>query len=147
MLDEYHEFSCSKPLTVEPSKTYPPTQLTLAHHLLNHALDRHNPSFHATSVALTQYRLLTTPPSLPIIATACSDLRTRIPISSITSPYPLRRPAPRRSLHLRLGLHVPGILVRERALIKIDHNTALATLKLNLLAPIILIEYCGGITW
>ena len=46
-----------------------------------------------------------------------------------------------KNAHLRLGMLVPGMLIPERAPSKIDSSSALATLKLNLLAPMILAKH------
>jgi hypothetical protein len=46
--------------------------------------------------------------------------------------------------HLRLGLLVPGMLVPERASDKISHDAALTTLKLNLLAPLLLMKHLAA---
>jgi NAD(P)-dependent dehydrogenase (short-subunit alcohol dehydrogenase family) len=46
-----------------------------------------------------------------------------------------------KNAHLHLGLLIPGMLVPERAPEKIEYDSALATLKLNLLAPMMLVKH------
>ena len=46
-----------------------------------------------------------------------------------------------KNAHLRLGMLIPGMLAPERAPEKIEYDSALATLKLNLLAPMMLAKY------
>lgn len=46
-----------------------------------------------------------------------------------------------KGAHLRLGLMVPGMLVPEKAPDKVEYETALETVKLNLLAPMMLVKY------
>jgi NAD(P)-dependent dehydrogenase (short-subunit alcohol dehydrogenase family) len=46
-----------------------------------------------------------------------------------------------KNAHLRLGLLLPGMLSPERSPEKISYDTALATLKLNLLAPMMLAKH------
>lgn len=46
-----------------------------------------------------------------------------------------------KDAHLRLGLMVPGMLIPEKAPDKIEYEGALDTLKLNLLAPMMLVKY------
>lgn len=43
--------------------------------------------------------------------------------------------------HLRLGLMIPGMLHPEKSPAQIDYEKALQTLKLNLLAPMMLLKY------
>ena len=139
------------------------------------------PASRGIGLALTRQLLLTTGPSLPIVATARSDpegTKARIldglfpagddeassassrrldvqrvdldSESSIadTAAYCQDRynnnnnnKARDKGAHLRLGLLVPGMLVPERAPEKVEYGSALATLKLNLLAPMMLMKY------
>lgn len=46
-----------------------------------------------------------------------------------------------KQAHLRLGMVVPGMLVPEKAPDKVDYETALETLRLNLLAPMMLVKH------
>lgn len=43
--------------------------------------------------------------------------------------------------HLRLGVFLPGLLYPEKSPSQIDHDNALATLKLNLLSPMMLLKH------
>jgi len=129
------------------------------------------PASRGIGLALTRQLLITTPPSLPVIATARSDLegtkarileglpdaqkhKSRLDVQKIDlnsessisdcAAYCMERynnKEKEKSAHLRLGFLVPGMLVPERAPEKIDHDSALATLKLNLLAPMLLIKH------
>ena len=49
-----------------------------------------------------------------------------------------------KAAHLRLGLLVPGMLVPEKAPEKVEYEAALETVRLNLLAPMMLVKYFGG---
>jgi NAD(P)-dependent dehydrogenase (short-subunit alcohol dehydrogenase family) len=129
------------------------------------------PASRGIGLALTRHLLTTTPSSLPVVATARSDLSgtrarildnlslssshaSRLDIQHIdldsessiaeTAAYCADRYNNRsqsKSAHLRLGLLVPGMLVPERAPDKISYDAALATLKLNLLAPMLLMKH------
>lgn len=46
--------------------------------------------------------------------------------------------------HLRLGFLLPGMLKPEKAPDKIEYESALQTLKLNLLAPMMLVKHFSG---
>ncbi|KAF7511304.1 hypothetical protein GJ744_004869 [Endocarpon pusillum] len=132
------------------------------------------PSSRGIGHALTRHLLLTTPASLPIVATARTDvssLRSSLlsDLPSSISPdsaslrldiqkcdlnsessirdlagycsdrYSNRSKDP--SAHLRLAFCIPGMLVPERAPEKIEYDSALETLKLNLLAPMMLAKH------
>ena len=127
------------------------------------------PASRGIGLALTRHLLTTTPPSLPIVATARSDpegtksrildgldssLSSRLDVqkvdfdsessisdaaASCADRYNNRNKD--KTAHLRLGLLVPGMLVPERAPEKIEYESALATLKLNLLTPMMLMKH------
>ena len=129
------------------------------------------PASRGIGAALTRYLLCTTPASMPIVATARSEpdgtrdkllnslnitdgQRERLDVqrcdmlqeSSIAdlAGYCKDRYGDKqqdRSAHLRLGLMVPGMLILEKAPEKIEYDSALETLKLNLLAPMMLVKY------
>lgn len=129
------------------------------------------PSSRGIGFALTRRLLQTLPTSVPIVATARSDIpgtRERLVSSldlseaqssrldvqqcdvlaessiSALAEYCKQRYNDRgrdRSAHLRLGLFVPGMLIPERAPDKIEYEAALQTLKLNLLAPMMLVKH------
>ncbi|KAL9106998.1 MAG: hypothetical protein Q9227_008034 [Pyrenula ochraceoflavens] len=128
------------------------------------------PSSRGLGLALTRHLLLTTPPTLPIIATSrTSPATTR---SAILDSLPSSTNAPARLdvqpldftdertiadlasyLHdrhnrhdpeknyLRFAMCVPGRLTPERSPQAIDAEDALSTLKLNLLAPMLLAKH------
>lgn len=127
------------------------------------------PASRGIGLALTRHLLTTTPSSLPVVATARSDVigtRSQI-LDSLDSSYSSRLDVQKvdfdnessiancaaycrdryndrskdASAHLRLGLLVPGMLVPERSPEKIEYDSALATLKLNLLTPMMLMKY------
>ncbi|EXJ80022.1 hypothetical protein A1O3_08308 [Capronia epimyces CBS 606.96] len=132
------------------------------------------PSSRGIGFALTRRLLQTLPTSVTIVATARLDLpgsRERL-ISSLDlteaqsgrldvqrcdvlseasisdlAGYCKERYNDRRkdkTAHLRLGLIIPGMLVPEKAPEKIEYDVALQTLKLNLLAPMMLVKhFCG----
>lgn len=125
------------------------------------------PSSRGIGLSLVQHLLQTT--SVPVVATARSDIpgttsrllegiptqhHQRLDVqhcdveseASIAdlAAYCKERYNDRsrdKSAHLRLGLLLPGMLVPERAPEKISHDAALATLKLNLLAPMMLAKH------
>jgi NAD(P)-dependent dehydrogenase (short-subunit alcohol dehydrogenase family) len=129
------------------------------------------PASRGIGLALTRHLLTTTPAPVPIVATTRSDpsgTRARIldnlslPSSSASrldiqhidfnaessiadcAAYCADRYNRRsvdKTAHLRLALLVPGMLVPERAPDKISADAALATLKLNLLAPMLLMKH------
>ena len=129
------------------------------------------PSSRGIGAALTRHLLQTIPASVPIIATARSDIEgtkekllselqlsdsqsSRLDVqkcdvldeSSISelAGYCKERyndKSKDKNAHLRLGLMVPGMLIPEKAPDKIEYEGALATLKLNLLAPMMLVKY------
>lgn len=129
------------------------------------------PASRGIGLALTRHLLSTTPASLPIVATARADPTatkarildgldlsaahaSRLDVQHIdldvessiadTAAYCADRYNDRskdKTAHLRLGLLVPGMLVPERAPDKISADAALATLKLNLLAPMLLMKH------
>lgn len=49
-----------------------------------------------------------------------------------------------KEAHLRLGFMIPGIMVPEKAPDKIEYETALQMLEMNLLAPMMLIKHFYG---
>jgi NAD(P)-dependent dehydrogenase (short-subunit alcohol dehydrogenase family) len=129
------------------------------------------PASRGIGLALARHLLFTTPPSLPIVATARSNPSgtkarildglnlspshsSRLDVQKIdfdsessiadTAAYCKDRYNDRsksKSPHLRLALLVPGMLIPERAPDKILYDAALATLKLNLLAPMMLMKH------
>ena len=127
------------------------------------------PASRGIGFALTRHLLNTTPTSLPVVATARSDPEgtksrildgldsshsSRLDVQKVdfdsessisdTAAYCADRYNNRtkdKAAHLRLGLLVPGMLVPERAPEKIEWDSALATLKLNLLAPMMLMKH------
>lgn len=129
------------------------------------------PASRGIGAALTRHLLRTTPASVPIVATARTDpdgvreklldtldisdrQRERLDVqrcdvlqeSSIAdvAGYCKERYADRQkdeSAHLRMGLMIPGMLIPEKAPDKIEYNSALETLKLNLLAPMMLVKH------
>ena len=127
------------------------------------------PSSRGIGLALTRHLLATTPASLPVVATARRDVQgthqqilSELPSSDsrlsdrldvvscdlesessiedlaahIKDKYMCKQDA-----HLRLGLCIPGMLSPERAPEKIEYDSALQTLKLNLLAPMLLAKH------
>ena len=132
------------------------------------------PSSRGIGFALTRHLLRTTPASLPIIATARTDLsntksqllenldisdsqRSRLDVqpcdvldeSSIKdlASYCKERyndKSKDKTAHLRLAFLVPGMLIPEKAPEKIEYEGALATLKLNLLTPMMLVKHFTG---
>jgi NAD(P)-dependent dehydrogenase (short-subunit alcohol dehydrogenase family) len=132
------------------------------------------PSSRGIGFALARHLLRTLPPSIPIIATARSDLpgvkekllsslelsakqsaRLDIQECDVLSESSIEKLAEYckgrynerskdKNAHLRLGLMLPGMLVPERAPDKIEYESALDTLKLNLLAPMMLVKHFVG---
>ncbi|KAJ9603472.1 hypothetical protein H2200_012250 [Cladophialophora chaetospira] len=132
------------------------------------------PSSRGIGFALTRHLLRTLPASVPVVATARSDLAgvkenllSSIELSESQSArldvqecdvlsensivklagYCENRYNDRskdKNAHLRLGLMVPGMLVPEKAPDKIEYDSALDTLKLNLLAPMMLVKHFSG---
>ncbi|KPI42497.1 uncharacterized protein AB675_9623 [Cyphellophora attinorum] len=130
------------------------------------------PSSRGIGAALTRHLLQTTPPTLPIVATARSsnldavreslladipsssdnhsrldvqrcDLLDEKSISDLAS-YCKDRYNDRsksKSAHLRMAFCLPGMLVPEKAPEKIEYDSALDTLKLNLLADMMLAKH------
>ncbi|KEF61244.1 uncharacterized protein A1O9_02809 [Exophiala aquamarina CBS 119918] len=129
------------------------------------------PSSRGIGFALTRHLLRTLPSSVPIVATARSDLQrtkskllsnleladsqiSRLDVcecdvlkeSSISdlAGYCKERyndNSKEAGAHLRLAFLLPGMLHPERAPDKIEYDLALQTLKLNLLAPIMLVKH------
>jgi NAD(P)-dependent dehydrogenase (short-subunit alcohol dehydrogenase family) len=129
------------------------------------------PASRGIGFALARHLLKTLPPTVPVIATARTDLpgtkerlladlqlseqeSSRLDVrecdvlseSAIANlaGYCKERYNDRskdKSAHLRLGLMVPGMLVPEKAPDKIEYDSALDTLKLNLLAPMMLAKH------
>lgn len=132
------------------------------------------PSSRGIGFALTRHMLRNLPASVPIVATARSDLggvkenllaslelsesqSGRLDVqecdvlseSSIAglAAYCKDRYNDRskdKNAHLRLGFLLPGKLVAEKAPDKIEYESALETLKLNLLAPMMLVKHFYG---
>ncbi|KIV91444.1 hypothetical protein PV10_05983 [Exophiala mesophila] len=132
------------------------------------------PSSRGIGLALTRHLLKTTPASVPVVATARSDLdgvKERIlsgldldesrasrldvqecdvleePSISDLAGYCKERyndKGKNKAAHMRLGLFLPGMLQPEKAPDKIEYHTALSTLKLNLLAPMMLVKHLSG---
>ena len=125
------------------------------------------PSSRGIGLSLVQHLLNTT--SVPVVATARTDLpgtKSRL-LEGIPSQHHSRldlqpcdvesessiadlaaycadrynNKTRDKNAHLRLGLLIPGMLQPERAPDKISYDSALATLKLNLLAPMILAKH------
>lgn len=121
--------------------------------------------------ALARHLLQTTPAGVPIVATTRTepdqtrssilagldvpassasrldvqrcDLNSESSIRALAAHCGRRYHGPDQDphAHLRLAFCVPGMLVPERAPEKIDHDSALATLRLNLLAPMMLAKH------
>lgn len=132
------------------------------------------PSSRGIGFALTRYLLRTLPVSVPVVATARSDLpgvkenllasielcesqsaRLDVQECDVLSEKSISNLAKYcgdryndrskdKNAHLRLGLMVPGMLVPEKAPDKIEYDSALDTLKLNLLAPMMLVKHFSG---
>ncbi|EXJ62541.1 hypothetical protein A1O7_02979 [Cladophialophora yegresii CBS 114405] len=132
------------------------------------------PSSRGIGFALTRHLLRTLPPTIPVVATARSDLpgvKENLLASLELSPKQAARldvrgcdvlsepsieqlaeyckdryndRAKDKNAHLRLGFMIPGMLVPERAPDKIEYESALDTLKLNLLAPMMLVKHFVG---
>lgn len=129
------------------------------------------PSSRGIGAALTRHLLRTTAPTVPIVATARSDVEgtkekllasldisdsqaSRLDVQpcdvlaeesiSILARYCKDRyndKAKNKDAHLRTALMVPGMLIPEKSPEKIEYDGALETLKLNLLAPMMLVKY------
>jgi NAD(P)-dependent dehydrogenase (short-subunit alcohol dehydrogenase family) len=129
------------------------------------------PSSRGIGAALTRHLLHALPASVPIVATARNDLpgtkesllselglssdqSSRLDVqecdvlseSSIQnlSAYCKDRYNDRskdKFAHLRLAFMLPGKLIPEKAPDKIEYDSALETLKLNLLAPMMLVKH------
>lgn len=125
------------------------------------------PSSRGIGLSFTQHLLRTT--TLPVVATARSDLpgtKSRLLDGIPSTAHPrldvqhcdlLSEPSIKdlaaycasryndksvnKTAHLRLGLCIPGMLIPERSPEKIDYDSALDTLKLNLLAPMLLAKH------
>ncbi|KAK4947906.1 hypothetical protein LTR10_013414 [Elasticomyces elasticus] len=132
------------------------------------------PSSRGIGFAVTRHLLRTIPPGIPVVATARSDLpgtkerllssldlsesqSSRLDLqecdvlseSSISNlaAYCKDRYNDRsqnKAAHLRLAFMIPGMLMPERAPDKIEYDSALDTLKLNLLAPMMLVKHFSG---
>lgn len=129
------------------------------------------PSSRGIGFALTRHLLRTLPANIPVVATARSDLlgtkerllsdidlsdsqsaRLDVQECDVLSESSISNLAGYckgryndksrdRNAHLRLGLLIPGMLSPERAPDKIEYDVALQTLKLNLLAPMMLVKH------
>lgn len=132
------------------------------------------PSSRGIGYAMTRHLLNTTPQNIPIVATTRAksteetkdsllsnlkldhDASSRLDIqkcdllseSSISdlAGYCRERYQPKgnKDAHLRLGVCLPGQLYPEKSPSQIDYDNALSTLKLNLLAPMMLLKYFHG---
>ncbi|OAL35557.1 hypothetical protein AYO20_05176 [Fonsecaea nubica] len=130
-----------------------------------------SPSSRGIGFALTRHLLRTLPASVPIVATARTDLagvkerllsslelsgpqtsRLDVQECDVLSEASISRLARyckdryhdkpnEKNAHLRMGLLVPGMLRPEKAPDKIEYDSALETLKLNLLAPMMLVKH------
>ena len=133
------------------------------------------PSSRGIGSAFIRRLLKSTPASVPVVATARSDIdgtkekllsnldisesqRSRLDIQkcdvlsetsiSDLADYCKERYSDKskdKNAHLRLGLLIPGMLIPEKAPDKIDYNRALETMKLNLLAPMMLVKHFTGL--
>jgi NAD(P)-dependent dehydrogenase (short-subunit alcohol dehydrogenase family) len=129
------------------------------------------PASRGIGFALSRHLLRTLDPSVPVVATARSDIpgvrenilaslelseqqsaRLDVQECDVLSESSIAELASycndryndrskNKKAHLRLGLIVPGMLVPEKAPDKIEYDTALDTLKLNLLAPMMLVKH------
>lgn len=129
------------------------------------------PSSRGIGFALTRHLLRTLPSSVPIVATARSDLQgtkerilsnielsesqaSRLDVrecdllkeSSISDLAGLCQEryndkSKETNAHLRLAFMLPGMLHPERAPDRIEYDLALQTMKLNLLAPMMLLKH------
>ncbi|KIX98236.1 uncharacterized protein Z520_06316 [Fonsecaea multimorphosa CBS 102226] len=129
------------------------------------------PSSRGIGFALTRHLMRTLPTSVPVVATARSDLagvkerllsslelsgsqasRLDVQECDVLSEASISRLAQyckdryhdkskEKNAHLRMGFLIPGMLIPERAPDKIEYDAALQTLKLNLLAPMMLVKH------
>ena len=134
------------------------------------------PSSRGIGAAFVRHLLKNTPASVPVIATARSDLegtkekllsdldisdsqRSRLDVQNcdVLSESSIQEltgyckdryndKSKDKNVHLRLGLMIPGMLIPEKAPDKIEYDSALATLKLNLLADMMLREALCGVS-
>lgn len=131
------------------------------------------PSSRGIGRAITRHLLLTTPKSIPIVATTRAsdpkdtrdfllsdlhldhdasarldiqkcDLLSESSISDLSGYCRDRYNSNPNSQHLRLGVCLPGMLHPEKSPNQIGYDKALDTLKLNLLAPMILLKHFHG---
>jgi len=132
------------------------------------------PASRGIGFALTRHLLRTLPASVPVVATARSDLagvresvlsslklsdsqssRLDVQECDVLSEASIAKLAAYcrdryndkskdKNAHLRLGLMIPGMLIPEKAPDKIEYASALETLKLNLLAPMMLVKHFSG---
>jgi len=129
------------------------------------------PASRGIGFELTRHLLRTLPPSIAVVATARSDLpgtrekllsslklsesqacRLDLQECDVLSESSISRLARHckeqyndrsreKGAHLRLGFMIPGMLIPERAPDKVEYESALQTLKLNLLAPMMLVKH------
>ena len=127
------------------------------------------PASRGIGLALTRQLLRATPKTLPIVATARSNLQDvkseildgmddaagdRLDMQKVDfdneasiadcATYCKERynnKTKDKQAHLRTAFMIPGILIPERAPDKIEYDSALATLKMNLLSPLMLVKY------
>ncbi|KAL6250034.1 hypothetical protein RBB50_002335 [Rhinocladiella similis] len=135
------------------------------------------PSSRGIGFALTRHLVRTLPPSVPIVATARSDLsgtkekllssldvsdeqasRLDVRECNVLSEAsiaelarycretyhdgtPRKGEAVQARPHLRLAFMIPGMLVPEKAPDKVDYESALQTVKMNLIAPMMLVKH------
>ena len=119
---------------------------------------------------MTRHLLATTPKSIPIVATTRAsdpnetkesilsnlhldhdastrldiqhcDLLSEPSISALSSHCKSHYNSNPKEQHLRLAVCLPGMLHPEKSPSQIDHDLALATLKLNLLSPMLLLKH------
>ena len=129
------------------------------------------PASRGIGYALTRHLLKSLPSDVPVVATARSDIpgvrekllsslelseqqssRLDVQECDVLSEASIAQVAgycedrynnrtKDKGAHLRLGLMVPGMLVPEKAPGRIEYESALETLKLNLLAPMMLVKH------
>lgn len=129
------------------------------------------PSSRGIGFAMTRHLLSTTPQNVPIVATTRAkepketkeailsglkfpgdptsrldvqqcDLLSESSIQELSSYCRDRyQPKDNKEAHLRLGVCLPGQLYPEKSPSQIDYDNALATLKLNLLSPMMLLKH------
>ncbi|KIW16673.1 hypothetical protein PV08_03861 [Exophiala spinifera] len=129
------------------------------------------PSSRGIGFALTRHLLRTLPASVPVVATARSNVsetkekilssldvsgdqaaRLDVRECDVLSESSIARLAQQckeeyndrarnKAAHLRLAFVIPGMLVPEKAPDKVDYDAALQTVKMNLIAPMMLVKH------